>query len=163
MALWKRILIGIVVVILIALIAGWIVVRQSGKANLPIEAGQGAKPDIPEPNKSLVPTVNIAPAVGWKDGATPVAAAGLRVNAFAIGLDHPRWLFTLPNGDVLVAETDAPPKPDDGKGIRGRIMKLVMDRAGSGSHPSANRITLLRDTNGDGVADVRTVLLSGLN
>ena len=86
----------------------------------------------------------------------------MRVAAFAGKLDHPRWLYVLPNGDVLVAETNAPPKPDDAKGIKGWIMGLVMKRAGAGV-PSANRITLLRDTHGDGVADLRSVLLQGLN
>lgn len=82
--------------------------------------------------------------------------------AFARCLDHPRWLYVLPNGDVLVAESNAPPKPEDGKGIKGWLMGLVMKRAGAGV-PSANRITLLRDSDGDGVADVRSVLLGGLN
>jgi glucose/arabinose dehydrogenase len=93
---------------------------------------------------------------------TPVAAAGTRVAAFASGLDHPRWLYVLPNGDVLVAETNAPPKPDDAKGIKGWVMGLVMKQAGART-PSANRITLLRDSDGDGIADLRTVLLDGLN
>ncbi|MDP1619973.1 MAG: sorbosone dehydrogenase family protein, partial [bacterium] len=103
-----------------------------------------------------------APAKGWPTDVTPKAAAGLAVNAFASGLDHPRWLYVLPNGDVLVAETNAPPKPEDSKGIKGWIMKWLMKRAGAGV-PSANRITLLRDANGDGVADTRSVFLSGLH
>ncbi len=82
--------------------------------------------------------------------------------AFASGLDHPRWLYVLPNGDVLVAETNAPPEPDDAQGIKGWLMGLVMKRAGAGV-PSANRITLLRDTDSDGVADLRSMLLDGLN
>jgi glucose/arabinose dehydrogenase len=131
-------------------------------AKLPVSAGSGPHPVLPEPQRTLLPTVNIAPAKGWPSGATPQAAAGTRVAAFASGLDHPRWLYVLPNGDVLVAETNAPPKPDDAKGIKGWLMGLVMKRAGAGV-PSANRITLLRDTDGDGVADVRTVLLAGLN
>ncbi|MEO6696459.1 MAG: sorbosone dehydrogenase family protein, partial [Gammaproteobacteria bacterium] len=131
-------------------------------ATLPVSAGTGPQPALPPPKQTLIPTVNIAPAQGWPSGATPLAAPGLRVNAFASGLDHPRWLYVLPNGDVLVAETNAPPKPDDAKGIRGWLMGLVMKRAGAGV-PSANRITLLRDTNGDGVADLRGVLLEGLN
>jgi glucose/arabinose dehydrogenase len=102
----------------------------------------------------LIPTVNIAPAIGWPEGAKPVAAAGTQVAAFAENLDHPRWLYVLPNGDVLVAETNAPPKPDDGTGIRGWIMKKVMGRAGAGV-PSANRITLLRDQDHDGIAETR--------
>ncbi len=131
-------------------------------ATLPVASGTGPQPVLPPPQRSLIPTVNIAPAQGWANGVTPKAAPGLRVTAFATGLDHPRWLYTLPNGDVLVAETNAPAKPEDGKGITGWVMGLVMKRAGAGV-PSANRITLLRDTDGDGVADLRSVLLEGLN
>lgn len=131
-------------------------------ATLPEQAGVGPHPTLPSPNPTLIPTVHIAPAKGWPTGVTPKAAAGLTVNAFASGLDHPRWLYVLPNGDVLVAETNAPPKPEDSKGIKGWIMKWVMKRAGAGV-PSANRITLLRDANGDGVAETRSVFLSGLH
>ncbi|MHB8913336.1 MAG: PQQ-dependent sugar dehydrogenase [Lysobacter sp.] len=131
-------------------------------ATLPPRAGMGPDPTLPAPDQRLIPTVLIAPAKGWPAGATPTAAAGLAVAAFATGLDHPRWLTVLPNGDVLVAESNAPPKPEDGKGIKGAVMKAVMKRAGAGV-PSANRITLLRDANGDGVVETRSVLLSGLN
>ena len=92
----------------------------------------------------------------------PTPMAGLAVTPLAAGLDHPRWVYVLPNGDVLVAESNAPPKPEDGKGIKGWIMKKVMARAGAGV-PSANRITLLRDANGDGKAELRTVFLQNLN
>jgi len=129
---------------------------------LPAEAGIGPTPTLPEPNETMIPTVDIAPAIGWPDGGMPVPAKGLAVNALATGLDHPRWLYVLPNGDVLVTETNAPPKPDDGKGIKGWITKMVMGRAGAGV-PSANRITLLRDSDGDGVAETKTVFLEGLN
>ncbi len=131
-------------------------------ATLPGSAGVGPRPTLPPPHPTLLPTVHIATAKGWPVGATPVAAAGLAVNAYAAGLDHPRWLYVLPNGDVLVAETNGPRRPDDGGGVKGWLTKLIMARAG-GAVPSANRITLLRDTNGDGVADKRTVFLSGLN
>jgi glucose/arabinose dehydrogenase len=135
-------------------------------ATLPVSAGTGPKPTLPAPVPSLIPTVNIAPAIGWPAGTKPLAAVGTQVTAFASGLDHPRWLAVLPNGDVLVAETNAPPKPDPDKGfmrtIKGWAMALVMKRAGAGT-PSANRITLLRDTDADGVADQRFVLLQGLN
>jgi glucose/arabinose dehydrogenase len=133
-----------------------------GDARLSVNDGMGPDPALPPPQTSLLSTVSIAPAEGWPDSRTPRAAAGLAVNAFATRLDHPRWLQVLPNGDVLVAETNAPPRPDDGKGIKGWIMKLVMKRAGAGV-PSANRITLLRDADGDGVAEQRSTFLEGLN
>ncbi|HEY0521865.1 MAG TPA: sorbosone dehydrogenase family protein [Stellaceae bacterium] len=132
------------------------------KATLPVAAGTGSDPKLPPPRESFFPTVNIAPAKGWPAGAAPAAAPGLTAAAFADNLDHPRWLLPLPNGDVLVAETNAPPKPEDRKGIKGWVMGLVMGRAGAGT-PSANRITLLRDANGDGVAETRSVFLEGLN
>ena len=126
------------------------------------QADMGPNPELPPPARTVIPTVNIAPARGWPEGAKPVAAAGTQVNAFAKGLDHPRWIYVLPNGDVLVAETSAPERPDEGKGLKGRAMMKVMKRAGA-AVPSANRITLLRDADGDGVAEVRSVLLENLN
>jgi len=131
-------------------------------SSLQVSDGTGPSPKLPEPNKTLIPTVNIAPAIGWPAGAKPTAATGTQVAAFAENLDHPRWLYVLPNGDVLVAETNAPPKSDDSKGIRGWVMKKVMGRAGAGV-PSPNRITLLRDADHDGVAETRTVFLQNLN
>ena len=126
------------------------------------DAGFGPNPTLPVPRTTLLPTVNIAPATGWPAGALPTAAAGLAVNAFASGLDHPRWLYVLPNGDVLVAETNAPARPADGRGIKAWFMKFFKQRAGAGT-PSANRITLLRDSDGDGTAETRSVFLQGLN
>ncbi len=131
-------------------------------ASLPFKAGTGSEPQLPPPNPGLLPTVHIAPAIGWPAGSMPAPASGLAVNAFAVNFDHPRWIYVLPNGDVLVAESNAPPKPDDANTLRGMIMKMVMKRAGAGT-PSANRITLLRDADGDGIAEVRTVFASGLN
>ena len=122
----------------------------------------GPQPVLAAPRSALIPTVRIAPAVGWPAGASPQPAAGLAVQAFASGLDHPRWLHVLPNGDVLVAETNAPDRPDERKGLKAWITGLVMGRAGA-NVPSANRIILLRDSNGDGVADIRSVFLQGLN
>jgi glucose/arabinose dehydrogenase len=146
--------------LIVALAAGLVACGES--STLQVSDGTGPAPKLPEPNKTLVPTVNIAEAIGWPEGAKPTPAQGLQVGAFAEGLDHPRWLYVLPNGDVLVAETNAPPKPDDAKGIRGWVMKKVMGRAGAGV-PSPNRITLLRDANHDGIAETRTVFLENLN
>ena len=148
-----------------SLLAGFLMLNLAGcgdVATLPENAGVGPRPALPLPHPALIPTVHIAPAKGWPAGATPVAAAGLAVNAYAAGLDHPRWLYVLPNGDVLVAETNGPPRPDNARGIKGWVMKLVTKRAGGGV-PSANRITLLRDADKDGIAETRTVFLSGLN
>ena len=131
-------------------------------ADLTFDAGTGLNPRLPAPESSVIPTVNIAPAIGWPAGVMPVPMAGLAVTALASGLDHPRWVYVLPNGDVLVAESNAPAKPDDGKGIKGWVMKKVMGRAGAGVS-SANRITLLRDVDGDGKAETRTVFLENLN
>ena len=126
------------------------------------DPGFGNHPQLPEPEKRLIPTVHIAPAIGWPKDATPTPARGLAVHAYASGLEHPRWLYVLPNGDVLVAETNAPAKPDDHKGIRGYVMGKVMAKAGAGV-ASANRITLLRGLDANGVAASRSVFLEGLN
>jgi len=131
-------------------------------SELPITAGIGYSPTLPAPTSALIPTVNIAKAVPWPAGRTPVAAHGLTVAAFASGLDHPRNLYVLPNGDVLVAETNGPPRPDDNTGIKGWFFKYFQKKAGA-AVPSANRITLLRDTDADGVADQRFTFLDGLN
>jgi glucose/arabinose dehydrogenase len=122
----------------------------------------GADPRLPAPQSHLIPTIKIANAIGWQGDEQPQAAAGLAVKQFAAELDHPRWLYVLPNGDVLVAETNAPEKPDDAKGLKGAVMKRVMAKAGAAS-PTANRITLLRDTDGDGIADVHSIFLAELN
>ena len=124
------------------------------------EAAHGPDPKLPEPTETLIPTLKIADATGWPAGKMPKAAAGLKVAAFAQGLNHPRWLYVLPNGDVLVAETNAPPKEDSG-GIKGMVMAWAMNRAGAGV-PSPNRITLLRDADKDGVAETKTVFLKDL-
>lgn len=132
------------------------------KATRPVETGMGAEPELVQPNSTLIPTLNIAPATGWSDGATPQPAQGLAVHAFSANLDHPRWLYVLPNGDVLVAESNAPERPDDGGGLKGWVKKRAMRRAGA-AVPSADRITLLRDADGDGVAEIRSVFRAGLH
>ena len=128
---------------LCALAAALALSACADRASLAPEASTGPNPVIPEPDKSLIPTVDIAPA-------------------FSSGLVHPRWLYVLPNGDVLVAETNAPPRPEDGEGIKGWVMKKVMKKAGA-AVPSPNRITLLRDADNDGKAELKTEFLSNLN
>ncbi len=125
------------------------------------DARYGANPQLPAPHHALIPTVKFARPVGWSAGETPTAPAGFKVAAFAAGFAHPRWLYVLPNGDVLVAETNGPAHPPP-SGLRGVAEKLVVGAVGA-DVPSANRIVLLRDTADRGVADVRTVFLKGLN
>ena len=131
-------------------------------AQLPVEKGMGPAPELPHPSTSLIPTIKVAKAVRWTNGMKPKAGDGLAVSAFATGLDHPRWLHVLPNGDVLVAETNAPKRPLDGQGIRGWFFKKYQTKAG-GAVPTANRITLLRDTDGDGVAELKVPFIEKLN
>jgi glucose/arabinose dehydrogenase len=147
------------------LAAGSVALALAGcaeSAKQPVSSVVGADPALPEPETALIPTLKIAEAVGWPAGAAPSAAQGLKVQAFATGLDHPRWLHVLPNGDVLVAETNAPERPEQGKGIRGYFQKDAMKKAGAVTK-SANRITLLRDADGDGTAETKTVFLENLN
>jgi glucose/arabinose dehydrogenase len=129
---------------------------------MPVALGIGPTPRLPAPTKSLLPTINVATAEGWAPGQMPTPAAGLRVNEFGGGLQHPRWLYVLPNGDVLVAESEGPGTDKTGGPIRGAIMKMIMKKAGSGKAPSANRITLLRDADGDGVSEYQAPLVTGL-
>ena len=124
--------------------------------------GYGPDPVLPDPAPSLIPTVNIAEAIGWPEGRTPTPAPGFRVQAFARGLDHPRWLYRLPNGDILVAETNAPPKPEgQSGGVRAWFQALFMKKAGART-PSADRITLLRDADGDGLVEFRGAFIENL-
>ena len=152
----------LIIVGILAVIAGglWLAFGGTDVARLSVDAVSGAKPKITDPREQTIPTVKVADAVGWANGAKPTPAAGLAVNEFAGKLDHPRWLYELPNGDILVAETNSPPR--EGGGVTGFVMRRLMGKAGAGG-PSANRITLLRDMNDDGVADQRSVLLTGLN
>ena len=134
-----------------------------GTAALPPINGYGTDPKLPTPDQRLIPVINVAKATGWTNGEKPVAAEGLEVIAFASGLDHPRWVYVLPNGDVLVAETNAPAnRPEDSKGIKGWFFNLFQKKAGA-AVPSADRITLLRDADGDGVAETKSIFLDELH
>ena len=152
---------AVLIVVAAAAVAGVFFLSRE-TASLTVEDGTGPQPKLPDPNPTFIPTVNVAKASPWPEGTKPTAAKGFAVNEFAGGLDHPRWLRVLPNGDVLVAETNAPPKPKDSRGIKGWIEGLLMGRVGAAT-TSANRITLLRDADGDGVAETKTIFLDNLN
>lgn len=159
----RKLLGAILLLAVVCIVAGGAVILLSREqATVPIEQGYGPDPTLPEPNPTLIPTVHVAKATPWSGNTMPAAAPGFAVNEFAGGLDHPRWLHVLPNGDVLVAESNAPPKPDEGFSLRGWVIDLFQSRAGA-EVPSANRITLLRDQNGDGVAELKQPFLTGLN
>lgn len=134
----------------------------SQQSSLPLSAETGPSPQLPEPKTSLLPTVNPAKAVGWPEGQMPVPAEGLGVQVYASNLDHPRWMYVLPNGDLLVAESNAPADSGGFSGLKGWIAGLIMKRAGAAT-PSADRITLLRDADGDGVVELRTVFMADLH
>ena len=158
---WKRVLM-VLVAILVLIAVVYLMIRPR-EARLSVEAVSGTNPQITAPREETLPMINVAEAVGWPEGEMPTPAEGLEVNLFAGDLDHPRWLLTLPNGDVLVAETASPPR--EYSGISGWFERRLMTRAGA-AVPSANRITLLRDIDEDGTADQRSVLLDaddGLN
>jgi glucose/arabinose dehydrogenase len=153
---------NLIPVALAAVLISVVPVGISCRAATPAEnAEYGPSPQLAASAKSIFPTLRVAKAKGWKDGAKPQSAEGTTVAVYAGNLQHPRWLYVLPNGDVLVAESEAPAKPDDSKGVRGKLQKLLMKRAGSGAHPSANRITLLRES-GPGSVE-KHVFLQGLN
>lgn len=153
----RKFLVGLLVVVVALAGIGWFLLRGH-TAELPIEEVTGLEPTMAEPQAESIPTVNVAKAVGWPDDEVPNAADGLAVTRFADGLDHPRVIYTLPNGDVLVALTNRPEGKGPG-GITGWVMRTLFERAGAGS-PSADEIVLLRDADGDGAAEVRQ-LLSG--
>jgi len=147
---------------LVIAVAGFALAGCNDEATVPIAQGYGPNPTLPAPQKSWIPNVNVSKAIGWADGATPKAGAGFQVTEFAGGFDHPRKVYPLPNGDVLVAETAEPPKPEDGKGVKAWFQSFFMERAGA-KVKSANRISLLRDADGDGKAEIHKTFLTGLN
>jgi glucose/arabinose dehydrogenase len=125
--------------------------------------GYGPNPPLPKPRSALIPTVGTPKVVGWAQGAAPKAPPGFTVARYADGLDHPRWLYVLPNGDVLVSESASEPSPADksNQGVRGFFQKMLMKKVGS-AQASPNRIFLLRDADGDGVAESRMLFAQGL-
>jgi glucose/arabinose dehydrogenase len=126
-------------------------------------AAFGPDPQLPSPQSALIPMLGTPKAVGWPAGAAPTAPSGFTVTRFAEGLDHPRWVYVLPNGDVLAAESASEPSKADktNTGVRAWFQKIIMRRVGS-QKPSPNKIILLRDINGDGVAELRQTFAQGL-
>lgn len=157
--MWKHVRNITLIFIVLGLIGVWYITRPD-VAQLPLDAVTGPKPQITDGREQIFPTIKVAEVDRWQAGETPVAAPGLVVERFADGLDHPRNVYVLPNGDVLVAETNSPPR--EGGGIEGMIARWLMGKAGAGV-PSANRITLLRDADGDGKAELKTPFITGLN
>lgn len=157
--MWRHVR-NIAILLVVAIIGMGIYMTRPDVAQVPIEKLQGPVPELGEPRAQIWPTMKVAEVDRWKAGEAPTPAAGLVVERFAEGLDHPRNLYTLPNGDVLVAETNAPPGRQGG--ITGFVAKRMMTKAGAGV-PSANRITLLRDADGDGKAETKGTFLTGLN
>ena len=145
------------VIVVIGGLAVWL--TRGDTAELSVQAVAGSDPELTQPRSELVPTVNIAEPVGWEANEKPTAAQGLTVSRFATGLDHPRIIYTLPNGDVLATLTNSPPR--EGGGIKRWVMRNLMGKAGAGD-ASPNQLVLLRDTNGDGTAHVRQVLRDDL-
>ena len=158
--MWKHIR-NFTILLLIAAIGGFWYISRPDVAQVPMEKLVGPSPLITDPREQMFPTVAVAEIDSWKAGEAPKAAEGLIVERFAEKLDHPRNMVVLPNGDILVAETKAPPG-HMGKGLVAWIGRKLMDKAGS-TGPSANRITLLRDADGDGKPELRSTFLKGLN
>ena len=157
--MWKHVRNITLIFVALGLIGVWYITRPD-VAQLPLDAVTGPTPQITAGREQIFPTIAVADVDRWKTGEAPVVASGLVVERFAEGLDHPRNLYTLPNGDILVAETNSPPRKMGG--VEGFVMKWLMGKAGA-DVPSANRITLLRDANGDGQAELKTPFLTGLN
>ena len=157
--MWKHIRNFLILALIVAIGAGYYFTRGD-TARLPLEATTGVEPNLSNVRKENFPTINVAEAVPWGEGEGPVAAGGFTVERFAEGLDHPRSMLRLPNGDILVAETNSPPRTNSG--IEGFVMKVLFDKVGAGV-PSANRISLLRDSDKDGKVDEKFALLENLN
>lgn len=156
----RKILIGfLLVLVVLGGFAFWL--TRGDMANLTMAEVTGPRPVLEEAESETIPTVAIAKPVGWADGQAPKAAPGLAVTRFAEGLDHPRTMIALPNGDVIVALTNAPPGNKPG-GIVGWVMGVLMQRAGAFA-PSPNKLMLLRDADGDGRAEQKFVLREGMD
>jgi glucose/arabinose dehydrogenase len=162
MRILKKIAIGLLVLAVLVAGIGWWIVRGD-PAEHSVAQVSGTDPLIVAPDAQTIPTVEVAAPVGWAEGQAPKAAAGLVVNRFAEGLEHPRVVYAMPNGDILVAESNAPGRVvTGGNAITNWIAGLLFSRAGA-SVPSPDKLVLLRDADGDGVAETTAVLRSDLH
>ena len=155
-AMKRKLLIALAIILVILTLVG-VYVWYGNPSERPIEATMGLDPVLAEPEARSIPSVSLAETVGWKDGEKPSATGPLRVNRFADGLNHPRTILTLPNGDVLVTETNSPPR--NLNGFAAFVAEKLLDKVGA-ADPSANTIVLLRDEDADGKAEARFTLRS---
>ena len=160
MGILKKIGIALVVLILVLAVAAWWVTRGVPAEHTVAEV-TGDDPVLAEPDPQTIPTVQVATPVGWEEGEAPAAAEGLAVNRFAEGLEHPRIIYPLPNGDILVTLTNAPERPLAGGWLTNLVAGFLFREAGA-AVPSPNQLVLLRDADGDGVAETRAVLREDL-
>ena len=156
----KKIAIGFALLVVVLVIVGWWVSRGD-PAEHTLDEVSGTDPVLAEPDPQWIPTVRVAKPVGWGADDAPPAAQGLAVNRFAAGLSHPRVIYAMPNGDILVAESNAPARVIAGGGITNLVAGILFSRAGA-AVPSPDRLLLLRDGDGDGTAEQRHVLRTGL-
>ncbi|HSG33060.1 MAG TPA: PQQ-dependent sugar dehydrogenase [Sphingomonadaceae bacterium] len=161
MGIIKKILVGLMAVVLVLAIAGWWLLRGE-PAEYSVEEVTGTDPVLAEPDPQTIPTVQIARPVGWEDGAAPVAADGLVVGRFAEGIEHPRVIYALPNGDILVAQSNAPERILGGGNWFTNMIAGFLFRQAGADVPSPDQVMLLRDEDRDGVAELKTVLRAGL-
>ena len=158
----KKIAIGVLVLAVVLAGLAWWIVRGS-PAEYSLDDVTGTDPKIAAPNAETIPTVNVARPIGWAEGQAPAAAEGLTVNRFAEGLEHPRVIYAMPGGDILVSESNAPERIlGGGNAFTNWVAGILFSRAGA-AVPSPDRIVLLRDADGDGVAEERHVLRSDLS
>lgn len=161
MRILKKILIALVILLIVLAAFAWWVMRGD-PAQISLEETTGTEPVLVQPDEQTIPTVQVARPIGWGEDGAPVAAEGLVVNRFAEGLEHPRVIYAMPNGDVLVTLTNAPERPLAGGWLTNLVAGFLFSRAGA-SVPSPDQLVLLRDTDADGVADERYVLRDDLS
>ena len=156
----KKIGIALLVLVLVLAVAAWWALRGD-RADYTVEEVTGDDPVLASPSPQRVPTVKVFTPVGWEEGEAPEAAEGLAVNRFAEGLEHPRIIYAMPNGDVLVAEANAPERILAGGWLTNLVAGFLFRKAGAGE-PSPDKLVLLRDSDGDGTAETSVVLRDDL-